>query len=496
MHSHTLLYYLVIFNTWSFGFVHQGLASGSLVPGHVSLCAPLLRCMAAMLIGADVYAKSPHVRAKIGDLFHDMFFRDSSEANAGGRQFPVPMLPVSMFDNDPFLTSALLPGLIEVYGKAAEETGFYESTRHRIKLSVVIKYLLSLPAHRTALVSLAATGGGGLAPAPAISASSSSSSSGGAESKDDSAAARPLRRFDFVSSANGLMNQANSAITDSMGKLGEILQHQQRVKDVAAWSQLSAEDRTSAEEGHERVVQSCRGSLAQANQSLEMLALLTGFIRESFASTVLLRQLAATLMTLLRKIVDDQDSIKVDNKEAYGFEPKQMLRLVVKTTLNLVMGLGESSGAEEDNSDAAAFCAAVAEFFSEGSDVTVLDRTAKIMRKRAIMRADDFAGDGLALWSALATRVQGEVQRLEAENEALGEAPEEFECALLCTLMKDPVKLPCGTVVDRSSIMQQLLNVGKNPFTNLPMTVEDLVPLPELKARIAAWQQGKKGPAS
>lgn len=35
--------------------------------------------------------------------------------------------------------------------------------------------------------------------------------------------------------------------------------------------------------------------------------------------------------------------------------------------------------------------------------------------------------------------------------------------------------------------MQQLLNTGKNPYTNLPMSVDDLVPVPELRAQIEDW---------
>ncbi len=40
--------------------------------------------------------------------------------------------------------------------------------------------------------------------------------------------------------------------------------------------------------------------------------------------------------------------------------------------------------------------------------------------------------------------------------------------------------------------MQQLLNTSKNPFTNLPMTVDDLVPLPELKVKINQWKADQR----
>merc|ERR1711881_453273 len=45
------------------------------------------------------------------------------------------------------------------------------------------------------------------------------------------------------------------------------------------------------------------------------------------------------------------------------------------------------------------------------------------------------------------------------------DAPEEFECALMFEIMEDPVRLPSsGTVVDRSSIVRQLLQNPVDPF--------------------------------
>ena len=44
--------------------------------------------------------------------------------------------------------------------------------------------------------------------------------------------------------------------------------------------------------------------------------------------------------------------------------------------------------------------------------------------------------------------------------------------------------------------MQQLLNTGKNPYTNLPMTVDDLVPMPDLRARIEDWMAKQRAEKS
>lgn len=85
----------------------------------------------------------------------------------------------------------------------------------------------------------------------------------------------------------------------------------------------------------------------------------------------------------------------------------------------------------------------------------------------------------------------GEVNRCKAsaaqEEEAFEDVPEDFEDPLLGGLMRDPVRLPSGMVVERSSIAQQLLTDPRDPYNRQPCAVEDLHPVPELRARIEAW---------
>jgi len=44
------------------------------------------------------------------------------------------------------------------------------------------------------------------------------------------------------------------------------------------------------------------------------------------------------------------------------------------------------------------------------------------------------------------------------------------------TLMKDPVQLPSGNVVDRPVILRHLLNSQTDPFNRQPCSEEDLIP--------------------
>lgn len=89
-----------------------------------------------------------------------------------------------------------------------------------------------------------------------------------------------------------------------------------------------------------------------------------------------------------------------------------------------------------------------------------------------------------------------EVMKIEKDNmEAIiGEAPEEFCCGLTYELMKDPVQLPASKlVVERNAAKQHLtLNGPYDPFTKTPLTLEDLISLPELKAKINSWLDEKR----
>jgi ubiquitin conjugation factor E4 B len=44
-----------------------------------------------------------------------------------------------------------------------------------------------------------------------------------------------------------------------------------------------------------------------------------------------------------------------------------------------------------------------------------------------------------------------------------------------------------GNIMDRASIEQHLLNNETDPFNRAPLKAEDLIPQPELQARIEAW---------
>lgn len=73
----------------------------------------------------------------------------------------------------------------------------------------------------------------------------------------------------------------------------------------------------------------------------------------------------------------------------------------------------------------------------------------------------------------------------------LGEAPDEYLDPLMATLMDDPVTLPSGIVIDRSTIKTHLLSDQHDPFNRQPLTLEQCVTNDALREEIRAWKQSK-----
>lgn len=81
------------------------------------------------------------------------------------------------------------------------------------------------------------------------------------------------------------------------------------------------------------------------------------------------------------------------------------------------------------------------------------------------------------------------IDRQQKENdEALVNPPDEFLDPILSVLMRDPVTLPSSkVVVERSTISRHLLSDQSDPFNREPLSMDQVIPNVELKARIDAW---------
>jgi len=456
----------------------------------------------------------PHLRAKFGlVLFH--VYLPVAERSHEEMWTHLPSVDgphTSLLNSHVEAQMYLAPTLLLLYGDV-ERTGYYEKLAHRRCIMVVLKHLWTLPSHRPAFRGIATlntsssssssssnssmdhaitatsaapaaeamdiSGGGGEEEANSSSSSSSRSNinSSGVSSSSSSSSSEEGNDY-FVRFANGLMNETNSLVATTMDKLAEIKKVQLLMHNAdggGEWARMTEEERKQAVERHEANEQECKGAAGLCLETLNMLNYLTSdpVIRQPFLHEAILPRFTSTLLNVLQRMVGTKSlELKVDNMEAYNFQPKVMLTEVCQAMVHFY--------------DLEAFWQSVAQdsFYLEGGPI----RKALLTVTRHGLIAPAEVEQLQALQASVETARASFV-----DLDALAEdAPEEFRDPLLDTLMRDPVQLPTsGNVVDRATIAQHLLNDDTDPFNRKPLNVGMLEPLPQLKQRIDDWLAAK-----
>jgi ubiquitin conjugation factor E4 B len=161
----------------------------------------------------------------------------------------------------------------------------------------------------------------------------------------------------------------------------------------------------------------------------------------------------------------------VDDPEQYEFRPKEMLR-----DLCAIFALFSSSDVFAKE------CA------RNECDPNLLRSAIKTCKRLNLL----VEGESLKAFETLPAKVEAAALVVSRDEELYRDAPDEFLDELMATFMMDPVKLPSGHYVDRSTITQHLLNDPTDPFSRAPMSVDDVVPATELQERMSEWLEAKR----
>ncbi|OWZ05377.1 Ubiquitin conjugation factor E4 [Phytophthora megakarya] len=392
----------------------------------------LLR-MIIIFLSSPSYVHSPHLRAKMSEVLFHIFLpsEESEERETAGTAFGVELLMT-----DPLAQRHIAPCLLALYGDV-EHTGFYEKLEHRYNIACLLKYLWKLDGHKPAFLMI---------------------------SED---------RENFVKFAHGLMNHINSLVTDALIALPEIKVLQEEMQDVARWMALDEtvrEQKQSLLSDKERTVTS---SLQLANETIHMMSYLTSEIQEPFVKMPELEdRLVSMLNSVIVKLAGPRGvELKVNNPEQYKFRPKVMLKEIVETLLHFA--------------HYPSFLEAVAtNGFYDGQ---VFRKCAHIVARTHLLEPSD-----VQKFEVFVVDVEKAAEGAANLEEALGDIPEEFLDPLVFTLMKDPVLLPSGYTMDRSCITQHLMNDQSDPFTRVPLTMDQLQPNTDLKTKIERWVQDQQ----
>lgn len=273
----------------------------------------------------------------------------------------------------------------------------------------------------------------------------------------------------FVRFVNLLMNDATYVLDEALGSFPKIHDFQQQLRDP----NLSQEDLAKIEKDLHEVEGKASSYMQLANKTVDMMRLFTQTLAESFTMPEIVQRLAGMLDFNLDLLTGPKSrALKVENPDKYGFNPKILLPQLV----DIFMNLGSSP----------AFIEAVAADGRSYKPETMAAAT-NILRSKALK---DPAG--IHAWEVLCKSFEEAKAILDQADMDFGDAPPEFEDPIMGDLMKDPVILPSKHTVDRSTIVQHLLSDPKDPFTRQPMTIADVIPDTELKAKIEKWKEEKR----
>ncbi|ETW08590.1 hypothetical protein, variant [Aphanomyces invadans] len=382
--------------------------------------------MTLIFLSSPQMIRSPHLRAKMSECLYELCLPSHESEDRPTASIPS---AVASLVKSKLAQQHLAPCLLALYGDV-EQTGFYEKLEHRYNIACLLKYLWKLPDHKAAFVMI---------------------------SQNQTA---------FVKFAHGLMNHINSLLTDALTNLPEIksLQEEAQSPQWLSLDEALREQKQSLLAEKERTVTS---SLQLANETIHMMSYLTSEIRAPFLTPELEDRLVGMLNSVLVKLAGPRGlDLKVTNPEMYKFRPKVMLREIVGTILHF--------------SQYDSFQHAVA---SNGLyDPTVYRKCTGILQRTQLVDAAS-----VATFDAFAQKVEALYSSTTQDEALLGDIPEEFMDPLLWQVMKDPVTLPSGYIVDKSTITQHLMNDPSDPFTRAPLSIDQLVPNSALKAKIEAW---------
>ncbi|MEJ1272455.1 ubiquitination factor E4B [Cricetulus griseus] len=382
------------------------------------------------------YIRNPYLVAKLVEV---MFMTNPSVQPRTQKFF-------EMIENHPLSTKLLVPSLMKFYTDV-EHTGatseFYDKFTIRYHISTIFKSLWQNIAHHGTFMEEFNSG------------------------------------KQFVRYINMLINDTTFLLDESLESLKRIHEVQEEMKNKEQWDQLPRDQQQARQSQLAQDERVSRSYLALATETVDMFHLLTKQVQKPFLRPELGPRLAAMLNFNLQQLCGPKcRDLKVENPEKYGFEPKKLLDQLTDIYLQL---------------DCARFAKAIADDQRSYSK-ELFEEVISKMRKAGIKSTI-----AIEKFKLLAEKVEEIVAKNARAEIDYSDAPDEFRGKFVClcshhplmdTLMTDPVRLPSGTIMDRSIILRHLLNSPTDPFNRQMLTENMLEPGPSLTGRSVLSQGG------
>ena len=255
-----------------------------------------------------------------------------------------------------------------------------------------------------------------------------------------------------------------------------IKKHQDLISDKERYDALSEDKKKDEESKFKETDRTVRAEIKLFNISLKFLVTLSKLLQNEFIKNEFTNLLAQFLNYSLKIFASPLgNELKLKNFKEYDFNPNFILGalLSVYSAFHDREEFLESVVKDERSYEYANF-----------------SRAKNVVEKIGKIEIDNIDFNNFLKF---VDRLKKEERKIKEEEINYDDAPEEFCDALTALLMTNPVKLPqSNMVVDRKSIEMYLLSNQTDPFTRVPLTIDMVIPLPELKARIEEYVRKKK----
>lgn len=431
-------------NYASFLTMVRHLAPHQLEERGATFLEPLLS-QVLVFMGSRQRLRNPHLRARLAECLESLLPNRES--------FEIPPPPSVnreiLFKYHPLRTQ-IVPCLLNVFvgieltSNTGENVGFEQKFNYRRPMYDTMDYLWTIPEQRDVFKALAV------------------------EAEANMDATEPPIFLHFI---NFLIDDANYLLDESLANMAT-LRVSQNARDNGEWDSLTPEERAQNERHLIQVGMIARFDNILGKETIHTLEYITTEIKSIFCDRTFVERIASMLNYFLIHLVGPKKkNLKVKDQQEYDFRPGDLVKDICKIYINL----GTSD----------AFCSAVS---SEGRSYNpqLFQQAEQVLVR---------VGGGMLISDLMqvASRVTELAQQMNEDEEVYADAPEEFCDPLLSTLMEDPVILPSSKAVcDRSSIARHLLSDQTDPFTKVPLTMNQVTPDVELKARIEAWKNERR----
>jgi ubiquitin conjugation factor E4 A len=385
--------------------------------------------------------KNPHLRAEMAEMLASLMPIQPNEVHPEkllGSQY----FREQLFESHPYVTyipEALMHVFVSIE-MTGENVAFEQKFNYRRPMYSILKYIWNITLHREKLKSLAKYAEGNIL-----------------------CSDPPL----FLRFINLLVNDATYLLDEALMFMGQI-KEKQTERDRGEWSRLPEAQRHQEESNLQQISRLAQYHNVMGSSTISTLKMLTGDIQSIFCHPTFVDRIASMLNYFLCRLVGPkQKEFTVKDKENYDFKPQETVLNISAIYLNL------------QSSDQ--FCQAV---FQDQRSYTahLFQQTCQVLEK--IGSSHHTICDFMQLDDKIKEMQSAKM----SEEQALVDAPEEFLDPIMESLMTDPVMLPSSRkIMDRNVIARHILSDQTDPFNRQPLSLDMVIPQPELKAKIEAW---------